>query len=330
MKSVISQIRTGTLSLSHSPENPEKNTIMNKALFIYPSLFLIILLLSNSQRISHTQPDVLSTYGEYIYTREKCAHCHTQHIEEASADLVSLDGLGGKYSDRWLVFYLEDPQSLNPEAKMSGFPHLLVNPISKQTMEQLIKEKSPEKAGNMDLLWSDLVQQSDSIFKNLERDDVAAQSEVLALIAYLQQIASTKTKMERDSMEYAQLTQMEQARQKEWEHELLDENSILLKTAKNQKNASKGAQLYRVNCQMCHGEKGAGSIGPNLTDPYWLHGGQSMQIAQTIIDGVPDMGMVSWKSQLTPVEVGQLVAYIHSLKGSKPQNAKGPQGERVD
>lgn len=303
-----------------------KNTIPQPLIYLSPIL-AIFLLSRNPGQISAPVEGALSTYGEYIYTREKCAHCHTQHIKEASADLVSLDGLGGKYSDRWLVFYLEDPQSMNPGAKMSGFPHLLVNPISKQTMEQFIREKSPEKLGNMDLLWSDLVQQSDSIFKNLERDDVAAQSEVLALIAYLQQIPSSKAKMEQDSMEYARLTQMERERQKEWENEHLDENSILLKTAKNKKNASKGAQLYRVNCQMCHSEKGAGSIGPNLTDPYWLHGGQSAQIAQTIIDGVPDMGMVSWKSQLTPIEVGQLVAYIHSLKGTKPQNAKGPQGK---
>src|SRR6187551_3800061 len=32
------------------------------------------------------------------------------------------------------------------------------------------------------------------------------------------------------------------------------------------------AKLFTVRCAQCHGIKGEGLIGPNLTDNYWLHG----------------------------------------------------------
>jgi len=90
---------------------------------------------------------------------------------------------------------------------------------------------------------------------------------------------------------------------------------------------SAGAKTYSRNCVPCHGASGEGNtIGPNLTDNYWLHGGEIKDVYTTIKEGVPAKGMISWKSQLSPTEIRDVATYILSLSGSNPPNAKAPQG----
>ncbi len=72
---------------------------------------------------------------------------------------------------------------------------------------------------------------------------------------------------------------------------------------------------------------GEGGIGPNLTDEYWLHGGQLMDIYATVSDGVPSKGMLAWERQLRPAELLAVSSYVGTLLGSEPPNAKAPQGE---
>jgi cytochrome c oxidase cbb3-type subunit 3 len=88
------------------------------------------------------------------------------------------------------------------------------------------------------------------------------------------------------------------------------------------------AQIFASRCATCHGGSGEGKIGPNLTDPYWLHGGQPMQIYRTILEGVPDKGMLAWKMQLPPAQVLAMAAYVTTLQGTNPPRAKAPQGEK--
>ena len=89
---------------------------------------------------------------------------------------------------------------------------------------------------------------------------------------------------------------------------------------------SKGASIYKNNCASCHKDKGEGSIGPNLTDEYWLHGGSIQNIFATIKNGVPEKGMIAWNAILKPEEIRDVSFFIMSLKGSNPPNAKAPQG----
>ena len=48
-----------------------------------------------------------------------------------------------------------------------------------------------------------------------------------------------------------------------------------------------GKKIYQSKCATCHGMFGEGGIGPNLTDEYWLHGGQLMDLYKTVREGVP-------------------------------------------
>ena len=91
---------------------------------------------------------------------------------------------------------------------------------------------------------------------------------------------------------------------------------------------SLGETLFKTNCTPCHGQLGEGnSIGPNLTDKYWVHGGSIKDVFRTIKNGVPEKGMIAWKTQLAPADIQKVASFILSLQGTNPPNAKEPQGE---
>ena len=87
-----------------------------------------------------------------------------------------------------------------------------------------------------------------------------------------------------------------------------------------------GAQIYLAKCAQCHGNAGEGTIGPNLTDDYWLHGAKLTDIYETVKEGVPAKGMLSWKNQLGPAELLAVSAYVGTLRGATPPSPKAPQG----
>ncbi|RYD74346.1 MAG: c-type cytochrome [Sphingobacteriales bacterium] len=93
-------------------------------------------------------------------------------------------------------------------------------------------------------------------------------------------------------------------------------------------NLAIGQTIFTTNCVACHGDKGQGTIGPNLTDEYWLHGGEYKSIFKTIFNGVPEKGMLSWKKSLRPDELRAVASYVNTLRGTNPPNPKAPQGEK--
>jgi len=87
--------------------------------------------------------------------------------------------------------------------------------------------------------------------------------------------------------------------------------------------------LFAGRCAVCHGNAAQGNIGPNLTDDYWLHGGRPTEVYHTITEGVPAKGMIAWKTQLGAGQILALAAYVETLHGTNPPNAKAPQGDLV-
>lgn len=104
----------------------------------------------------------------------------------------------------------------------------------------------------------------------------------------------------------------------------VDENNV---TLANAAGILDGMDIYKNNCAACHGNAGEGNVGPNLTDAYWLHGGSVSEVFKSVKYGWPAKGMKSWQSDLSPVQMKNVVSYIHSIKGSNPANAKAPQGD---
>jgi cytochrome c oxidase cbb3-type subunit III len=105
----------------------------------------------------------------------------------------------------------------------------------------------------------------------------------------------------------------------------VDENSLTYH--KDDAIIAKGKEIYSINCSPCHKNDGGGGIGPNLTDEYWIHGGDVKNIYATIKNGVPEKGMISWSNVLSPEQLRDVSYFIISIKGSNPAGAKAPQGE---
>ena len=88
-----------------------------------------------------------------------------------------------------------------------------------------------------------------------------------------------------------------------------------------------GRKVFQSKCATCHGMFGEGGIGPNLTDEYWLHGGQLMDIYRTVRDGVSSKGMVAWERQLRPAQLMAVSAYVGTMLGNQSPNPKAAQGD---
>lgn len=108
----------------------------------------------------------------------------------------------------------------------------------------------------------------------------------------------------------------------------VDENTVIF--TDNAATLATGRELFTTFCTACHGADGSGSetsVGPNLTDAYWLHGGGIKNIFKTIKYGVPEKGMIAWKAQLQPAEISAIASYIMTLEGKGGATQKAPQGE---
>ena len=90
-----------------------------------------------------------------------------------------------------------------------------------------------------------------------------------------------------------------------------------------------GGTIFKSQCTVCHGQEGQGVIGPNMTDDYFLHGHEFADSIVVIEEGVPEQGMISWKTQLSRDDVLAVGSYIYTLRGTNPANPKDPQGEKA-
>jgi cytochrome c oxidase cbb3-type subunit III len=107
----------------------------------------------------------------------------------------------------------------------------------------------------------------------------------------------------------------------------IDEKTVKF-VGKDKAAIANGKDIFEKNCVTCHGKNMEGGTGPNLTDEYWLHGGSINEIFKTIKQGVASKGMISWEKKLRPIEIQDVSSYILTMQGTKPANAKEPQGEK--
>src|SRR5580704_14400518 len=84
-----------------------------------------------------------------------------------------------------------------------------------------------------------------------------------------------------------------------------------------------GAKIFRSHCAECHGLKGQGGRGPNLTTGVFFHGSTDADIDRNITDGIPGTAMPG--VFFSPVQVSHLVAYVRSL--SQSGGASQPRGD---
>ena len=106
----------------------------------------------------------------------------------------------------------------------------------------------------------------------------------------------------------------------------------LLKLAASPAAVAEGAQIFKAICTQCHLSHGGGSnsplsIGPNLTDGFWINGGSPLQIHHTIMHGGREgKGMQSWAVN-GPVFVQNATAYVLSIRNTNVKGGKDPEPE---
>ena len=91
-------------------------------------------------------------------------------------------------------------------------------------------------------------------------------------------------------------------------------------TPENVERIEAGQQVFAETCSACHGETGEGSAeagAPNLTDNYWLYGGDLDTIIATVHGGRQGH-MPTWDERLTNAEIRMLSLYVHDLGNRQP------------
>jgi len=133
---------------------------------------------------------------------------------------------------------------------------------------------------------------------------------------------------EEDKRELARAEEQSRKYQASHPRAVVDENT--LEYTADPEAIEQGRATYTSNnCGGGDRHGGGGNmIGPNLTDEYWLHGGDIKSIFSTIKNGVVEKGMPAWGKAMSPQDVRDVTFFVMSLQGTQPPDAKGPQGER--
>lgn len=176
---------------------------------------------SNIPTIASVKPYTpLELQGRDIYVREGCYTCHSQMIRPFRDEVArygeyskagefvydhpfqwgskrtgpDLAREGGKYPDSWHYNHMYDPRSMSPGSIMPQYAWLLDDRIDTSSTPSKIRAmqtlgvpypKDFDKIAN-----AVLMQQADSIAAGLKKDKIEtpANTEIIALIAYLQRI----------------------------------------------------------------------------------------------------------------------------------------------
>lgn len=269
--------------------------------------------------ITHAElpQDYLILFGEQVFKREGCTKCHSLQITDKTK--ISLDGLKGKYPVSWHLNHLIDPTSMVPNSEMPSYIHLMDKLFKRDSIEKYFNTISQQE-------WKQVISNANSIKNELKEFgiDIKSNTDIVALIHFIENIPQTEECKLIRNKEIEKAIRENKIKDSIW---ATSETDIQV-AINDPNNFTKGQSIFKANCTACHGINGEGIIGPNLTDEFWLNGGKDSNILNSILKGIPDKGMRSWKNELSPVEAGQIVCYIKALIGTNPPNAKNRQGQK--
>jgi mono/diheme cytochrome c family protein len=86
-----------------------------------------------------------------------------------------------------------------------------------------------------------------------------------------------------------------------------------------ERQSSDTANLYRINCQMCHGPLGKALI-PEMAfvGRKWKHGTRTSDMVKVITEGVKGTPMLSFKSKFTAAQIRALARYVRAFDRTLP------------
>jgi cytochrome c oxidase cbb3-type subunit 3 len=78
--------------------------------------------------------------------------------------------------------------------------------------------------------------------------------------------------------------------------------------------------VFEDNCAACHGADGTGSTdagAPNLTDGFWLYGGDEASIYNSVYNGRQGH-MPTWEARISDTDRKILTLYVLDLGHASP------------
>jgi len=181
------------------------------------------LIKSNVPTIEQVKPyTALELAGRDIYIREGCVGCHSQMVRpfrheterygeySKAGEFVydhpflwgskrtgpDLHRLGGKYPDAWHYQHMMEPASMSPGSIMPRYPWLADGVLDTSSLRSKIKVMQqlgvPYPEGYANEAGADAMKQAEQIQANLAKAKIQtqAQTDMLALIAYLQRLGT--------------------------------------------------------------------------------------------------------------------------------------------
>ena len=179
---------------------------------------------SNVPTIASVKPYTpLEILGRDLYIREGCVGCHSQMIRPFRSETErygeyskagefvfdhpflwgskrtgpDLHRIGGKYPDAWHYNHMEDPRTTSPGSVMPRYPWLLTQKMDLNSLPSRIgalrKVGVPYPAGLEATAQKDAQTQAAVIVANLKTgavNDARPDSEIIAMIAYLQRLGT--------------------------------------------------------------------------------------------------------------------------------------------
>ncbi len=91
-------------------------------------------------------------------------------------------------------------------------------------------------------------------------------------------------------------------------------------TPENLDRINTGREVFATTCAACHGESAQGDVevgAPNLTDAYWVYGGDLDTIIASVHGGRQGH-MPTWDERLSKAEIRTLAVYVHDLGTAQP------------
>lgn len=112
--------------------------------------------------------------------------------------------------------------------------------------------------------------------------------------------------------------------------DLPSDEATMVETMKKPKWVAVGQSIFKANCVSCHGTDGGGNVGPNLCDDHYKHIKRLPDIIKILNEGAGAGAMPAWSKRLShPNDIVLVSVYVASLRGSKPQSPKSPDGSVI-
>ncbi len=190
---------------------------------ILPTVFSARAVEDNGPRQQPYTP--LELAGRDIYVREGCYNCHSQMVRSLVGDVLrygpsgrlsesvydhpfqwgskrtgpDIERVGGKYPDLWHFQHMENPRSTSIGSNMPAYPWLYHDAADLASLPRKIAVLThlgvPFPPMTTDQIQAAALAQGRTITDNLAKNgiEIAPDREIIALIAYLQQLGRDKT-----------------------------------------------------------------------------------------------------------------------------------------